>query len=523
MHAYEEHFGFHEPPFSVTPDPRFFFANPAYREAFSTLRYGVEARKGFILVSGEAGTGKTTLLRMLMQHADSGIQTAFLFNPPGSFTELLQAVLNELELPHTATDKSAMIERFNDYLLEQFKEGNIVAVLIDEAQTLSHEMLEQIRLLSNLEARNAKLLQIVLMGQPELEEKLDKPELRQLKQRMALRCRIHPLCPEDVAQYVKFRLSVAGYKGEELFSRAGIEKIALYSQGIPRLINVLCDNALLRACRSEANKVPVEVVNEAARDLRLDQPPASQIVPAGAKEAPANPFVRTSTNTARARHVSPALRSRIDWPTLGFGVWFIAIILLAAGMVRSLQEGGLRLTPMGSHIAESAGAGRSNSAQGDELLDPQARVGSQIDTVAGTAVPLLEGQRSGNGESAAAPGNLGTTPRGGQANAGPGDYAKREGSEKGRSRFVVRLDQEKTVRLSGRANQRSAFGIFNVVGASLVRDKPTADAEMMGSFQPGSRVRVTGKAGDYLRVQGLDGPMMSGYVHVEDAFFEPSR
>jgi general secretion pathway protein A len=525
--AYERHFGFQEPPFSVTPDPRFFFANPAYREAFSTLRYGVEARKGFILVSGEAGTGKTTLLRMLMQHADSGIQTAFVFNPPGSFTELLQAVLNELELPQTATTKAAMIERFNDYLLDQFKEGHIVAVLIDEAQTLSQEMLEQIRLLSNLEARNAKLVQIVLMGQPELEERLDRPELRQLKQRVALRCRIHPLCSEDVGRYIQFRLSVAGYEGEALFNGPGIEKIALYSQGIPRLINVLCDNALLRACRDGAKKVSVKVIDEAARDLRLDMPPPSPIA-AASKETLGNPFAQTSRNTAHARYGPPVWREHIDWPTLGFGLWFIAIILVAAGLVRSLQESALRLTTVDSHIEESTGAGRANSPQGDKLVDPEASVGLRTDTVAGTPPSpvrhqALGSRRSESGESLAAPGNLPTTPRAGQEIAGSDDYPKGEGSERGRSRVVVRLGQEKTVRLSGRANQRQAFGIFNVVGASLVRDKPTADADMMGSFQPGTRVRVTGKAGDYLRVQGLDGPMISGYVHVEDAFFEPSR
>jgi general secretion pathway protein A len=535
VHAYEQHFGFREPPFSVTPDPRFFYANPAYREAYSTLRYGVEARKGFILVTGEAGTGKTTLLRMLMQHADSGIQTAYIFNPPTTFTELLRVILNELELPEMIEDRATMTAQLNDYLLDQFKQGHIVSVLIDEAQTLSHEMLEQLRLLSNLETRNAKLVQIVLMGQPELEQKLDKPELRQLKQCMALRCRIQPLSPEDVAQYIDFRLAVAGYEGEELFNRGGIKKIALYSQGIPRLINVLCDNALLRACRDGASKVSVEIINEAARDLRLDQlpAPAPDRTPA---ESSKGSFLKQPLSIGgkrvSARNRVAIFRDRVDWPTFQFGLWFIMVMGAAAGMVLYWEGKGLRLTPIASYVQEHIGTRRNNSVQREEIIDPEPRVGPHTNRVARIGPPSVEtanaisagfNRGSENGEGFADRRNLEATANSGQVKMRPNETVKEEAGERGGSRVVVRLDQEKPVRITGRAKEQRSLGVFNVVGASLVREKPTADAEITGSLQPGSRVRVVGKAGDYLRVHALDAHMMSGYVHVEDAFFEPIR
>jgi general secretion pathway protein A len=271
--AYETRFGFREPPFSVTPDPRFFYANPCYREAYATLRYGVEARKGFVVVTGEAGTGKTTLLRMLMQHAGSTVGTAFIFNPPHEFTELLRMIMNELEVPARCEDRVGLLAQFNDYLLEQLGKRRIVALLIDEAQALSEPILEELRLLSNLETSKEKLIQIVLMGQPELEGKLDQPELRQLKQRVALRCRLEPLAREDVAPYIDFRLRIAGYEGDSLFDPSGIEQIARYSQGIPRLINVICENVLLRAFKNSQRRIAAETVDEAARELRLyDQP-----------------------------------------------------------------------------------------------------------------------------------------------------------------------------------------------------------------------------------------------------------
>jgi general secretion pathway protein A len=279
---YEDYFGFKGLPFSVTPDPRFFYNNSVYREAFASLRHGIEARKGFVLITGEVGTGKTTLLKVFMRSAESTIHTAFIFNPKLNLTELLRAILNDLEIAHDMSEgRASLLDKLNYYLIEQLKKGEIVALLVDEAQNLSDELLEELRLLSNLETTKDKLLQIVLMGQPELEEKLEHPELRQLKQRIALRCRLAPLKSGEVNQYIDSRLNAVGYDGKELFSIGALEKIILYSKGIPRLINMICDNALLITYAASKKKVSAEVIDEVTRDLQLRVPAQSTGTPTG--------------------------------------------------------------------------------------------------------------------------------------------------------------------------------------------------------------------------------------------------
>jgi general secretion pathway protein A len=270
---YEKHFGFVELPFSVSPDPRFFYSNPLYREALVTLHYGIEARKGFVIITGEAGTGKTTLLRMLMHNLDAAIQTAFIFNPRLSFTALLRFILSDLGVASSAKDRLKLTEQLNAHLIEQLKKGQTVALLVDEAQALSDELLEELRLLSNLETDREKLIQIVLMGQPELERKLDEPELRQLKQRVTLRCRLLPLSQHEVGLYIASRLKTAGYEGKELFASEAVEKITYYSNGIPRLVNVVCDNALVIASAASKKRVSAEMIEEVACDLKLTGQP----------------------------------------------------------------------------------------------------------------------------------------------------------------------------------------------------------------------------------------------------------
>ena len=261
---YNSHFGFLESPFSVTPDPRFFYTNPVYLEAYATLRYGIEAKKGFIVITGEVGTGKTTLLRKLLRSLEDTVHSVFIFNTYLSFPELLQVTLHDLGLAPKDTSKVTMLQQLNDYLIKQLKQGHTVAALIDEAQNLSDDVLEDLRLLSNLETDREKLLQIVLVGQPELEVKLDQPGLRQLKQRVAVQCRLDPLKDEEVGPYIDFRLRTAGYEGKGLFHREAVQQIALYSKGIPRLINIICDNALLMAYAESKKIVSAEMVKEVA-------------------------------------------------------------------------------------------------------------------------------------------------------------------------------------------------------------------------------------------------------------------
>jgi type II secretory pathway predicted ATPase ExeA len=275
-HLYAKHFGLLDCPFSITPNPRFSYNNSIYREAFAKLRYGIEARKGFIVITGEVGTGKTTLLKAFMQSVESTVHTAFIFNPKLNFNQFLRSILTDLRIAYSTQARFTLMAKLNDYLIEQLKKDHIVAILVDEAQDLSDEMLEELRLLSNLETDSSRLIQIVMMAQPEFEQRLDQPELRQLKQRIALRCRLTPLPSNEVSSYINHRLKKAGYQGGDLFEATAVERITLHSQGIPRLINVICDNALLIAYASAKRQVSAEVVEEVARDLNLSIPAKTQ-------------------------------------------------------------------------------------------------------------------------------------------------------------------------------------------------------------------------------------------------------
>ncbi len=242
---YEEFYGFHESPFNITPDPRFLFFSTRHREAFNHLLFGIQQRKGFIQITGEVGAGKTTLCRALLEELGPSYTTALVLNPFMTGEQLLWLILAELGLGSTRSDRMSSLETLNAFLLEQLRQGNDVVLLIDEAQDLSLDLLEQVRLLSNLETDQRKLLQIVLVGQPELREVLDLPELRQLRQRITVRYHLKPLSPEETGYYIRHRLHVAGANSRPVFQRRAIRRIFRYSRGVPRLINAVCDKTLL--------------------------------------------------------------------------------------------------------------------------------------------------------------------------------------------------------------------------------------------------------------------------------------
>jgi len=242
---YEQYYGFHESPFNITPDPRFLFLSRRHREAYDHLLYGLQQRKGFIQITGEVGAGKTTLCRALLEELGPTYKTALILNPFLSCEQLLWLILVELGLSPESQDRMSNLQLLNTFLLEQLTEGNDVVLLIDEAQDLDTELLEQVRLLSNLETDQRKLLQIVLIGQPELRTLLDRTDLRQLRQRITVRYHLRSLSRSETGSYIQHRLHVAGGNSRPTFAASAIRKVHRYSGGVPRLINAVCDKALL--------------------------------------------------------------------------------------------------------------------------------------------------------------------------------------------------------------------------------------------------------------------------------------
>ena len=266
---YEKHFGFVKLPFSVAADPGNFYLSATHQEALTSLHYGIPCRKGLIAVMGEPGTGKTALLRMLVASAPPNIRTATIYDPRVSWKTMLRLILSKCGINAPRSDSEGMMRRLESHLKRELKQQRSVVLLIDEAQTLGDDLLEQLRLLSNLEAEQEKLLQIVLIGQSELEEKLSEAKFSALQQRIALRLQLSALKPEEVDGYMKFMLQKAGYQGKELFDRRAVERITYYSRGTPRLISSLCDNALLATYRAFEQSVSVERIDKAARDLKI--------------------------------------------------------------------------------------------------------------------------------------------------------------------------------------------------------------------------------------------------------------
>jgi len=264
---YLRFFRFKEAPFNITPDPRFLFFSRHHREAFDHVVYGIEKRKGFIELIGEVGAGKTTICRAVLSKLPPNIKTALVLNPSLTETQLLRAILNDFGLSAKGRDRLAYIETLNRFLLDQLSQGNNVAVLIDEAQDLMPAVLEQIRLLSNLETDQHKLLQIVLCGQPELKQRLAAPQLRQLRQRITVRCHLFPLTEEEMKQYINYRLKVAGWEGGELFHPDVFQVVYNYSGGIPRLVNAVCDVALLAGYVAGSRQIDNHCVKKAIQQL----------------------------------------------------------------------------------------------------------------------------------------------------------------------------------------------------------------------------------------------------------------
>ncbi len=264
---YLEYYGLCEPPFNITPNPKFLFYSAKHREAFNHLLYGIRERKGFVQLTGEVGAGKTTLCRALLDQLGGNFSTALIINPALDPDQLIKSIATEFGLNAKGLDRLETIAEINHFLLEQMAQGRESVLIIDEAQDLTNILLEQVRLLSNLETDDRKLLQIVLMGQPELRERLNDQGLRQLRQRITVRYHLRALKFTEVGQYIQHRLHISGGKGPPYFSAPALWRIHRYSKGVPRLINALCDKCLLAGFVHARDRIDFWIVGRAIQEL----------------------------------------------------------------------------------------------------------------------------------------------------------------------------------------------------------------------------------------------------------------
>ena len=264
---YLDFFQLKEFPFSITPDPRYLYLSPGYRSAFEHLRYGITHRRGFIELTGEVGCGKSTLCRAVLEDLGDQIKSALILNPCFNGLQLLRAIVLDFGLKAPQQDRLTLLQTLNDFLLEQAENDVTVALIIDEAQNLPTQTLEEVRMLSNLETAHQKLIQIVLSGQPELRARLNDPALRQLRQRITVRYHIAPMAAEDIGGYIGHRLDTAGAIADLKFTQGAVDHVARYSNGVPRLINALCDYALMAAFAAGSYIVTEECVARAEAQL----------------------------------------------------------------------------------------------------------------------------------------------------------------------------------------------------------------------------------------------------------------
>jgi type II secretory pathway predicted ATPase ExeA len=307
---YRSFFGLRALPFGASPDPRFLYMTPQIRETLACLQYGIATRKGFVVMTGEVGTGKTTFLKTVLGTFSSDrVSSAFVFNPRLEVLDFLEFVLTDFGLPPEKRTKSGMLLQLNRWLIERFRERGLCVIVVDEAQNLSWDLLEEIRLLTNLETSSEKLLQIVLSGQPELEDKLRDPCVRQLRQRVAVWCRTRPLFAEETKAYIAERLRIAG-ASEPVLAPDAVQLVHRCSRGIPRLINLICEHAMITAYVEQMKPIPACIVESVCTELELYQQPflISPMAPTG---LPDNALPAAMPNTVKTMvNVTDFLKER---------------------------------------------------------------------------------------------------------------------------------------------------------------------------------------------------------------------
>jgi type II secretory pathway predicted ATPase ExeA len=288
---YKEFFGLRANPFNVNPDPRYLFLTRHTEEALACLTYGIQSRKGFVLLTGEVGTGKTTLINKLLEWLRlQQVATAFVFNSKMNVPQFLDYMMADFGIPCESRAKSQILLRLYNWLLDRYRAGETAVLIVDEAQNLSDDVLEEIRMMTNLETFTEKLLQIVLVGQPELEQKLKQPHLRQLRQRLTLRAKTHPLSLEETKAYITQRLRIAGSNGQPIFDPEAVIAIHRYSSGIPRVVNLVCEHCLVSSFVDQQKVVAANVVDTVARDFDLSDNTSSAAMTVAAPAAATDKF-----------------------------------------------------------------------------------------------------------------------------------------------------------------------------------------------------------------------------------------
>src|SRR6516164_6356372 len=281
---YKDFYGLRANPFNVNPDPRYLFLTRHTEEALACLTYGIQSRKGFVLLTGEVGTGKTTLINKLLEWLRlQQVATAFIFNSRMNVPQFLDYMMADFGIPCDSKSKSQILQRLYNWLLDRYRAGETAVLIVDEAQNLTDEVLEEIRMLTNLETFTEKLLQIVLVGQPELEAKLKQPQLRQLRQRLTLRAKTHPLTIDETRAYVQQRLRIAGSSSGNIFDSEALTAIHRDSKGIPRVVNLICEHCMVSAFVDQKKTITVDIVDAVARDFELREDPEA-VPPTPAKD-----------------------------------------------------------------------------------------------------------------------------------------------------------------------------------------------------------------------------------------------
>jgi general secretion pathway protein A len=521
---YNAHFKFRESPFGVTPDPQFYYSNTANVDAWTTLCRGIEERRGLILILGEPGTGKTTLLRKALQSFGSDVKTAYLSQTLVDRASFLALILDDLGLAVPSGDSASMVERLRQFSIEQSKAGNTVALLIDEAHDLSPQSLED---LIHLQGDNNDLFQIVLAGQSELEQKLNRRELLALEERTARRFVLEPLKPEEVGPYIDARLQAIGHHGTELFDAQAIEAIAAFSKGIPRVVNLLCDHALLVAYVISASVVNADMVEEVARDLAIGKPRSNQNIP-----------VSSAASSGSAQAVAPLETKPDSKITPTEKMFAVGVNDRPADSRRSMHSSDKRfrhafaalaivgLTVSGAFLYLWEGA-ILDSASRTDIADSRTNLPTEVHA---PAEPLPEASDVAALREPGPPPQIVPTPVSNSIGITVPLTAQQSTdvpiaepkAAKGNPPAAVERDKEKKPDKAERADPKlgEPRANFVVVGRSFVRARPTSNAEIIATLEPGASINIAGRSGEYFQVRSLGREQVRGYVHREDAFFE---